>query len=87
MTLFLSEIIGSMERRSIITYSAVINKIYLIRGKKVMLDRDLAEMYNVATKVLNQTVNRNKKRFPVDFMFQLSKKELNDWKSQIVTSK
>ena len=69
MTLFLSEIIGSMERTSIITYSAVINKIYLIRGKKVMLDRDLAEMYNVATKVLNQAVNRNKKRFPVDFMF------------------
>lgn len=51
-----------------------------------MLDRDLSEMYNVATKVLNQAVNRNKKRFPSDFMLQLTKKELNDWKSQIVTS-
>lgn len=62
------------------------NKILLIRGKKVMLDRDLAELYGGETRVLNQEVRRNIKRFPDDFMFQLTKKEMNNWKSQIVTS-
>ncbi|KKS34557.1 MAG: hypothetical protein UU95_C0011G0015 [Parcubacteria group bacterium GW2011_GWC2_42_12] len=51
------------------------NKILLMRGLKVMLDRDLAELYGVETKVLNQAVKRNRKRFPDDFMFQLSKAE------------
>ncbi len=51
-----------------------------------MLDRDLAKLYQVETKVLNQAVKRNLKRFPNDFMFQLSKSEFEDWKSQIVTS-
>lgn len=51
-----------------------------------MLDRDLAELYGVATKVLNQAVRRNINRFPDDFMFQLSAKELSHWKSQFVTS-
>ena len=69
-----------------IAESKIINKIYLIRGKKVMLDRDLAELYGVETRVLNQAVRRNEKRFPEDFMFQLTAKELDDWKSQIVTS-
>ena len=69
-----------------ITDETVINKIYHIRGKKVMLDRDLAEMYGVETRVLNQAVKRNGKRFPIDFMFQLTEKELEEWKSQIVTS-
>ena len=50
-------------------------RIFILRGKSVMLDRDLAELYNVTTKVLNQAVKRNIKRFPVDFMFQLSKPE------------
>ena len=49
-----------------------------IRGQKVMLDRDLADLYGVATKVLNQAVKRNEKRFPEDFMFQLSQEELQD---------
>src|ERR1035437_5481149 len=71
---------------SVLSDEKVINKIYLIRGKKVMLDRDLAEMYGVETKVLNQAVKRNEKRFPADFMFQITEKELEDWKSQIVTS-
>ena len=75
-----------MKKSSIISYETVIDRIYIIRGKKVMLDRDLAEMYRVGTRVLNQAVNRNKKRFPRDFMFRLSKDELNDWMSQIVTS-
>lgn len=69
-----------------ITDETVINKIYHIRGKKVMMDRDLAEMYGVETRVLNQAIKRNEKRFPVDFMFQLTEKELEDWKSQNATS-
>ena len=61
-------------------------KIYLIRGCKVMLDSDLAELYQVPTKVLNQAVRRNLGRFPADFMFQLNGEELENWRSQIVTS-
>lgn len=64
---------------------AVISKIYLIRGQKVMLDKDLAEMYGVETKVLNQAVKRNAERFPEDFMFQLSNEEWISLRSQIVT--
>jgi hypothetical protein len=60
--------------------------ILLIRGQKVMLDRDLAPLYGVATKVLLQAVKRNLQRFPDDFMFQLTKEELDHWRSQIVTS-
>lgn len=62
------------------------SKIYEIRSMKVMLDRDLAEMYGVQTKVLNQAVKRNSTRFPEDFMFQLTDEETQNWKSQIVTS-
>ncbi len=62
------------------------SKIYEIRGQKVMLDRDLAEMYDVQTKVLNQAVKRNIERFPEDFMFQLTSEETNNWRSQFVTS-
>lgn len=61
-------------------------KIYEIRGRKVILDRDLAALYQVETKVLNQAVKRNIERFPEDFMFQLTPKELKNWKSQFVTS-
>lgn len=61
-------------------------KIYLIRGAQVMLDRDLAELYQVETKALNQAVKRNMARFPKEFMFQLSEKEFTDWRSQFVTS-
>ena len=53
----------------------IINKIYVIRGKKVMIDRDLAELYGVETRVLNQAVRRNEKRFPNDFMFQMTVEE------------
>jgi len=65
---------------------AVINKIYLMRGQKVMLDSDLAEMYGVQTKVLKQAVKRNIDRFPEDFMFEMTKEELENWRSQFVTS-
>jgi len=64
----------------------IISKIYMIRGKKVMIDRDLAELYDVETRVLNQAVRRNEKRFPEDFMFQMTKEEMENWKSQIVIS-
>jgi hypothetical protein len=57
-------------------------RIYLIRGHKVMIDEDLAELYVVATKHLNQQVRRNQKRFPEDFMFQLSKEETEILRSQ-----
>ncbi len=64
----------------------IANKIYLIRKKKVMLDRDLAELYGVETKVLKQAVRRNIERFPEDFMFELIKSEFENLRSQIVTS-
>lgn len=60
---------------AIIPDERIIGKIYFIRGKKVMLDSDLAELYGVETRMLNQAVKRNIKRFPDDFMFQLKKKE------------
>lgn len=60
--------------------------ILLLRGQKVLLDRDLADLYGVETKVLNQAVKRNLARFPSDFMFQLNSEEFEDWRSQIVTS-
>ena len=62
------------------------SRIYEIRGQKVMLDFDLAEMYEVETRALNQAVKRNIERFPEDFMFQLTKEETLNWKSQIVMS-
>ena len=62
------------------------SKIYEIRGQRVMLDRDLAELYQVTTSALNQAVKRNSKRFPSDFMFQLTNQEFANLKSQFVTS-
>lgn len=75
-----------MAKAIAVAEEAIISKIYLIRGRKVMLDRDLAVLYGVETRVLNQAVRRNEKRFPDDFMFQLTAEELEDWKSQIVIS-
>jgi hypothetical protein len=65
----------------------VMSKIYVIRDQKVMLDRDLAELYGVETRVLKQAVRRNITRFPEDFMFEMDKEELESWRSQNVTSK
>jgi len=61
-------------------------QIYLIRGQKVMLDADLAALYGVETTVFNRVIRRNVMRFPAEFMFQLSREELNSWRSQLVTS-
>ena len=69
----------------IIPDELVINKIYLIRGQKVMVDRDLAKLYGVPTKAFNQAVKRNAERFPGDFMFRLTKKEWESLRSQFVT--
>ncbi len=62
------------------------SKIYEVRGQKIMLDFDLAELYEVQTKVLNQSVKRNANRFPSDFMFQLTEGEWDSMRSQIVTA-
>jgi len=66
---------------------AIIHRIYVIREQKVLLDRDLAILYGVETKMLKQAVKRNRKRFPEDFMFEMTKEEFNIWRSQFVTSK
>jgi hypothetical protein len=71
---------------AIIPDEQVISKIYLIRGQKVMLDRDLAALYQVETRILNQAVHRTKDRFPKDFMFQLTEEEFENLISQFVIS-
>lgn len=63
------------------------NKVYVIRGQRVMLDKDLAWLYEVETRYLNKAVKRNIERFPEDFMFQLTKQEWENLRSQIATSK
>ena len=70
----------------IISIEAIAGKIYLIRGLKVMLDRDLAELYGIETKRLKEQVRRNIERFPKDFMFELTQEELKNWRSQFATS-
>jgi len=67
--------------------SLIQNRIYEIRGQKVMLDRDLAELYGVETRILKHAVRRNFKRFPSDFMFQLTNEEWISLRSQIVILK
>ena len=69
-----------------VTEELVENRILLIRGKKVLIDVDLAEMYGVSTKVLNQAVKRNLERFPEDFMFQINEQEMAGMRSQIATA-
>jgi len=71
---------------ALIPTETIERKIYLIRGIKVMLDSDLAELYQVETRTLIQAVKRNLKRFPPEFMFQVSEKEFKKWRSQIVMS-
>jgi S-adenosylmethionine synthetase len=75
-----------MSQNLMISEEAISDKIYFIRNQKVMLDRDLAALYGIQTKVLKQAVKRNITRFPEDFMFELSNEEFSNWRSQIVTS-
>ena len=71
---------------NLIPDEVIINKIYLIRNQKVMLDRDLAHLYGVETKYLKRQVKRNLIRFPSDFMFELTNDEMENWRSQFGTS-
>ena len=79
--------IAKKELQALVAEQKILNKIYAIRGEKLMLDKDLAEMYVVETRVLNQSIKRNLNRFPKDFMFQLSEKEFKNLISQNVTSR
>ena len=85
----MSEKIIFMERANLTTLpdEVVMSKIYIIRGQKVMLDSDLAELYEVETKQLKRQVNRNIERFPEDFMFELTEQEFESLRCQIGTSK
>ncbi len=75
------------EKKAIVPLERVVSRIFLIRGQKVMLDADLAELYGVTTKRLNEQVKRNIDRFPGDFMFQLATREHDSLRSQFATSK
>ena len=74
------------EMQLLVAEQKILNKIYVVRGQKVMIDEDLAEMYKVETKRLNEQVKRNKRRFPKDFMYVLTEKEFANLKSQNATS-
>jgi len=74
------------ENNITLTDETIMSKIYIIRGQKIMLDRDLAQLYSVETKQLKRQVKRNIERFPEDFMFELSDQEFQDWRSQFGTS-
>lgn len=74
------------ELKQLLVEEKILNKIFMVRGTKVTLDFDLAEMYGVETKRLNEQVKRNLKRFPKDFMFTLTKREWENLRSQIATS-
>ncbi len=76
----------TIKKSILLADEVIMNKIYMIRGQKVMIDRDLAELYGVETKVLKQAVRRNTERFPEDFMFEMNKEEVENWRSQMVTS-
>lgn len=78
--------IAKVETAAIQSVEQIESLILTIRGKQVILDRDLARLYSVETRVLNQAVQRNIERFPEDFMFRLTKEEFENWKSQFVTS-
>lgn len=74
------------ELKMLVAEQKILNRIYVVRGQKIMLDEDLAEMYKVETRRLNEQVKRNRKRFPKDFMFTLTRKEYEILKSQNATS-
>jgi hypothetical protein len=74
------------ELETLVAEQKILNRIYIVRGQKVMIDEDLAEMYRVETRRLNEQVKRNINRFPKDFMFTLTAKEYENLKSQNATS-
>ncbi len=79
-------LMAKKELQVLVAEQKILNRIYVVRGQKVMLDRDLAEMYGVETKQLKRQVKRNTERFPRDFMFTLTRKEFENLRSQIGTS-
>lgn len=76
-----------MSKKVSIPEEVMISKIYEVRGEKVMIDRDLSELYGVETKRLKEAVRRNAERFPEDFMFEMTKEEFEIWRTQFATSK
>ena len=77
---------AKQELKALVAEQKIINRIYVLRAQKIMLDEDLAEMYHVETRRLNEQVKRNIKRFPKDFMFTLTPKEFDNLKSHFATS-
>ena len=77
---------GKRETTPHLPVEHIANRILLVRGRKVLLDSDLAALYGVETRALNQAIKRNTERFPPDFMFRLSAGELRNWRSQVVIS-
>jgi hypothetical protein len=77
--------IGMVDKKSLVPVDRIEKAILLLRGQRIMLDADLAELYGIETKVLVQAVKRNLERFPEDFMFQLSQEEFAILRSQFVT--
>jgi len=82
----MSKRVSKATRETLVPYERITSAIYLLRKQKAMLDRDLAALYGVETRVLKQAVRRNSQRFPRDFMFVLTKEEFVNWRSQFVTS-
>lgn len=78
--------VKTIKKRIVLADEVIMNKIYIVRGQKVMIDKDLAGLYGVETKALKQAVRRNVRRFPKDFMFEMNKNETENWRSQFVTS-
>jgi len=72
------------ELEALVTEQKILNRIYVVRGEKVMIDRDLAELYGVETKRLKETVKRNIERFPKDFMFEMTESEFKKWRESTV---
>ncbi|MDH3965178.1 MAG: ORF6N domain-containing protein [Deltaproteobacteria bacterium] len=75
------------DKKALVPAEVIVRKILFLRGEKVLLDRDLAELYGVETRVLNQAVSRNKKRFPEDFMFTLAREEIKRISQSVTSSK
>ena len=75
------------DKKALVPTEAIVTKILFLRGEKVLLDRDLAELYGVQTRVLNQAVGRHKKRFPEDFMFVLTREEIMRISQSVTSSK
>jgi hypothetical protein len=75
------------DKKALVPTEIIVTKIIFVRGEKVLLDRDLAELYGVETRVLNQAVGRNRKRFPEDFMFVLTREEITRISQSVTSSK